>query len=52
MSELAEPVDGTHEQSIVARHLINDAALNFKIGAAKWEPRPMPPGWRPDDEQR
>lgn len=50
MSDLAEPVDSIHEQSMLARRVINDAALNLKIGAAKWEPRPMPPGWRPDDE--
>lgn len=51
MSDLSAPVDMVHQWCVDARQQINDAALDRKMEAARWEPRPMPPGWRPDDEQ-
>ena len=51
MTRLAEPLDELHRSCLVAREQINDVALGLKMVAAKWEPRPMPTGWRPDDEQ-
>ena len=47
MTELSEPVDRTHQWCVEARQQINEHALDLKMQAALWEPRPMPEGWTP-----
>ena len=43
MSELIEPLDATHSESVLAVMNIRDRVAYYRAYIHRWVPRPMPP---------